>query len=127
MYLEWSTEIFYQQGGTLKYPKHEGVYVIALKINGKKKAKYVGQGNIYERMNVHESKNEPNDCLKKVMGDRDNVFAYYALVPHQQDRDNAERSLVDYFGLPTLCNEQLPMGDIVNINPPKFLQEISFD
>lgn len=128
MKLEWSDEIYYVTGGKHKYSKHEGVYVIAERLTGKKKARYVGQGKIAERMKAHESDNEQNTRLKTLMKNRDNVLVYYAEVPHQTERENAERSLFDYFGgTEKLFNEIVPAGEITTINPPKFLQDISFD
>jgi hypothetical protein len=125
MKLEWSDGIIYEKGGKFKYPTHDGVYVIATKKNGEKIAQYVGQGNIYERMKAHESDDEQNSCLKTVMKDRDNLVVYYAEIPKQTELDNAERTLVDYFGIDDLCNEQLPMGEFdPSINAP-FLKEMA--
>lgn len=129
MTLKWSSRITYgHPNSTFEYPKNQGVYIIAEKINGKTHAKYVGQGNIYERMKDHESKSEPNDCLRKVMGNLDPVEVYYALVPHQTDRDNAEYTLFDlYGGLDKLCNDVTPFGNFDYTVEGPFLKAISFD
>jgi len=125
MKLEWSDGIIYVIGGKHQYPKHEGVYVIAKKIDGKKKARYVGRGNIYDRMKVHESDDEPNSCLKKVMSDRDNLVVHYAKVPNQTERENAERTLFDYFGgAEKLCNEVMPEGQFIPTMNVPFIKEI---
>jgi len=122
--LTWKT-IHYETGGNFTWPNKDGVYVIAKKINGKMKAQYVGQGDLNERMGLHESKNEPNTCLKKVMGNRDDLKTYYAILPNQTDRENSEFTLVNaYGGLDNLCNEVMPVGNLdYNIKGP-FIQEI---
>lgn len=115
MMLTWSKEIRYVSGGTHTYPKSDGVYVISKKIGKKSYPKYVGQGNLRERMDMHESKNEPNSCLKKVMDDRDYVRVHYAKVSGQTNLDNAEYTLWYYYGgtLGKLCNEIVPSGETV--------------
>ena len=124
MQLQWSSGIIYTKDGDFKYPMDDGVYVIASKKNGKKVAQYVGQGNIYQRMFDHEKGSEQNSCLKTVMKDRDNLVVYYAKIARQTERDNAERTLVDYFGINNLCNEVMPSGNFdPTINAP-FLKEM---
>lgn len=124
MNINWKS-IHYETGGTFTWPKKQGVYVIAKKIYGKMKAQYVGQGNLNERMVLHESTNEPNSCLKKVMSNRDNLKTYYAIMPYQTDRENTEYTLVNiYGGLENLCNDIMPVGNLdYDINGP-FIQEI---
>lgn len=124
MNITWKS-IHYETGGTFTWPKKQGVYVIAKKINGKMKAQYVGQGNLNERMESHESKNEPNTCLKKVMSNRDNLETYYAILLNQTDRENIEYTLMNiYGGLANLCNEVMPVGNLdYDIKGP-FIQEI---
>ncbi|MDE1813204.1 MAG: hypothetical protein KGH87_06645 [Thaumarchaeota archaeon] len=129
MTLKWSSRITYgHPNSTFEYPKNEGVYIIAKKIDGKLKARYVGQGKIYDRMKIHEGKSEPNDCLRKTMSNLDDIEVYYALVPHQTDRENAEFTLFDlYGGLPKLCNDVTPLGNFDYTIKGPFLNEISFD
>lgn len=127
MQLEWSKPIHYETDGTFKWPKTEGVYVIAKEIDAKMKAKYVGQGNLYERMTAHEGKDEQNTCLKKVMSDRDNLKVYYAKVPKQTDRENAEYTLFHlYGGTEKLCNEVAPIGKLDYEIKGPFIQAIDF-
>jgi len=125
MELEWSKGIIYEKGGKFKWPDKEGVYVIAKEIDKKLKARYVGQGNLCDRMKVHESDDEPNMCLKKVMSDRDDVKVYYAKVAKQTDRENVEYTLVSlYGGIENLCNETTPIGELdYTVNGP-FVQKI---
>lgn len=125
--LEWNSPIHYESGGNFTWPKSEGVYVIAKEIDGKIKAKYVGQGNLYERMTAHEGKDEQNTCLKKVMDDRDNVKVYYAKVTNQVDRENAEYTLFQlYGGTDKLCNQIAPVGQLDYEIKGPFIDAIDF-
>ena len=109
MIIDWSTPIYYKKGGTFKWPKVEGVYVIAKEIEKKKIARYVGQGKLNERLKAHENENEPNECLRKVMLERDDLKIYYVKIDNQTDRENAEYTLFClYGGLEKLCNEITP-------------------
>ena len=125
MKLTWNGPITYSTGGKFTYPKYSGVYIIAKTIDGIKKAKYVGQGNIYERMKVHESDDEPNSCLKKTMSNRDDIKVFYTEIKNETDRDNAEFTLYNFYGgSDNLCNENTPFGEYdYDISGP-FLQEI---
>lgn len=126
MNIIWSN-IHYETGGTFRWPKEEGIYVIAKEINNKYKAQYVGQGNLHERMQEHESKDEPNVCLKDVMSNRDNLKTFYAKVPNQTDRENAEFTLfVLYGGLEKLCNEITPTGKYDYTIKGPFIQVIDY-
>jgi|CXWL01.1.fsa_nt_gi hypothetical protein len=106
MTITWSSDITYVTGGKHSYPKEEGVYIIFSRSN--KKPQYVGQGNIRDRMSVHESNDEPNSCVKSVMKNRDNVLVRYAVIPSVNERNNVEYTAVSIAGLDNLCNEIMP-------------------
>lgn len=111
MKVEWSNPIHFGGLGGYKWPNYEGVYVIAEKINGKLIAKYVGQGVIKDNMDKHKDwKNEQNDCLAKVMKNRDeDTKVFHAEVKDDQDRNNAELTIYTYYGgKDLLCNENDP-------------------
>jgi len=127
MELEWSKPIHYATGGSFTWPNTEGVYVIAKEVNTKLKAKYVGQGNLRERMGEHESKSESNSCLKNVMSSRDDLKVHYAKVSYQSDRENIEFTLFQlYGGLDKLCNEITPTGNYDYTIKGPFIQNIDF-
>ena len=114
MKIEWSTPIVFGGKGGYVWPDYDGVYVIAEKIDQKLVAKYVGQGQIDSRMEDHKDwKNEPNECLKKVMKDRDsNTTVYHAEINNDDNRDNAEYTIWYNYGgsIGLLCNEISPPG-----------------
>jgi len=115
MELEWSKPIHYGGDGSYDWPTYDGVYVIAKKSDDKLKAIYVGQGNIAENMQRHESKNEQNNCLKDFMQKRNkDTKVYHAKIINDDDRNNAEYTLFVYFGATDLlCNENTPYGEYV--------------
>lgn len=106
MSIQWSSDITYATGGTHQYPKQEGVYIIFSRSS--KKPQYIGQGNIRDRMSFHESDNETNSCVKKVMNNRDDVLIRYAMIPNIDLRNNIEYTAVSIAGLDKLCNEIMP-------------------
>ncbi len=117
MSVEWSKEIRYGGGGSYEWPGYDGVYVIAKKSNNNLFARYVGQGNIKERMSAHENwKTEENDCLKEIMKNRDEFTkVFHAEIKDDQDRNNAEYTLYAYYGgKDNLCNEiDPPLGETI--------------
>lgn len=113
--LEWSSPIHYGGKGGYDWPNHDGVYVIAKEEDGKKKAVYVGQGNIRENMKRHEGKDEQNEYLRDFMQKRDKqTKVYHAKIVNDEDRYNAEYTLFVYYGgKDNLCNENTPYGEYV--------------
>lgn len=113
MELKWSNPINYGGKGGYDWPKHDGVYVIAKEENNELKAIYVGQGNIAENMERHESKNEQNGCLKDFMQKRNKeTKVYHAQINSEQKRDDAEYTLWYNYGgsINLLCNDISPPG-----------------
>ena len=117
MNLTWSKPVNYGGKGGYIWPNYDGVYVIAKESNDKLKAVYVGQGKIKERMEAHHDwKNEPNECLKDIMKNRDkHTKVFHAEVNDDESRNNAEYTLFNYFGgKELLCNEKdPPLGKLV--------------
>lgn len=121
MAVVWSQTIGFSPNGIYQFPEEDGVYVIAEIINGTPKVRYVGQGNIYDRMELHKSSNEPNACLKKVMSDTSNVQVRSAIINNQTERDDAEYTYYKYYldNEHNLCNEIIPSGKwLVGIPTP---------
>ena len=127
MTLTWSEPITYRgpvDFGLSPYtwPSYAGVYVIATKENGVQKAIYVGQGNIAENMQKHESENEQNSCLNDFMQKRNNnTKVYHVQIDSKMKRDDTEYTLWYYYGGVNnlLCNDISPPGEIdYDVNPP---------
>lgn len=112
MTVTWSEVIGFSSNGTRQPPDEDGVYVIAEVINNTYHVRYVGKGNILERMDVHTSSNEPNTCLKTVMSDTSNVKIRHAIINNETDRTNVEYTFWKYYtnGGHQLCNEIAPTG-----------------
>ena len=106
MEITWSSDITYVTGGKHQYPKQHGVYIIFS--SSSKKAQYIGQGDINDRMSKHENDSEINPCVKRVMKNRDDVLVRYAIIPNVDLRNNVEYTAVAIAGLDNLCNEIMP-------------------
>src|SRR5438876_10652449 len=111
----WSQEIGFGPNGTYQFPYADGVYVIAELTNGIPEVRYVGQGNIYERMEVHKSASESNPDLRIVMSDLSNVKVRSTIISNQTDRDNLEYTYWKYYTDKghNLCNKVAPPGQWV--------------
>ena len=112
MTVVWSQAIGFSPGGTYEFPDEKGVYAIAEIINNTPNVRYVGQGNIFDQMELHKSSNEPNNCLKKVMSDTSNVKVKSTTLSNQTERDNVEHTFYEhYIGKKhSLCNKITPSG-----------------
>jgi hypothetical protein len=82
------------------------VYIIFSRSD--KKPQYIGQGDIRDRMSKHESSNEVNSCVKKIMKNRDDIVVRYSVIPNVDLRNNIEYTAVSIAGLDKLCNEIMP-------------------
>ena len=116
MKIEWES-IRYVKSGTAKnpkeFPQEDGVYVIAQKNDNVLEARYVGRGNINDRIDYHESNDEDNECVKSVMKDRvDKVKVYYVTLSGDEDRKNIEYTLYKHYknNNHRLCNKTVPEG-----------------
>jgi hypothetical protein len=124
MSIVWSGEIGFSSTGTYEFPDANGVYVIAeIGIDGKYHVRYVGQGNIHDRMEAHKDwSSEPNDCLSLVMKYTGNVKVKSTLLDNQTDRDNVEYTYWKHYQLNghNLCNEIAPTGRFIEGIPLPF-------
>lgn len=108
-------------GDPVKYSNEKGVYIIANTLGKTKQiARYVGKGDIAERISAHKKENK--ECMKEATDK--NRYIYYALVPDATDRSNIEHTLYyEYDGDEgKLCNDKdaPPEGKKIEINyPPK--------
>ncbi len=124
MTIVWSQEIGFSSNGTYEFPDTDGVYVIAEKgIDGKYHVRYVGQGNIYDRMEDHKDwQNEPNPCLALVMRYTGNVNVKSTILSNQTDRDNVEYTYWKHYTNQghELCNKVAPTGRFIEGIPLPF-------
>jgi len=94
------------------YPDEDGVYVISELIEKGQIARYVGKGNIRERISAHKDDTEQNKDLKDLMQNR--LYQYrvdFALVSNETDMSNAEFTLFTHYGgIPKLYNDVIPTG-----------------
>lgn len=114
MELKWSNPIHYGGDGGYDWPPYDGVYVIAKESDDKLKAIYVGQGNIADNMQRHESKDEQNTCLKDFMQKRNKqTKVYHAQIDSEKKRDDAEYTIWYNYGgsIDLLCNDIAPPGE----------------
>ena len=119
MYVEWKGPIVKASNGsgTFEWPKKRGVYVIANNSNGTVTARYVGQGNLSQRIQDH--KNSEDDCVKKALDENRKI--YYVLESDEAKRSNIEHTLYhEYGGREKLCNKEEPRGRMIDTNLPKF-------
>ena len=111
----WSAEIGFAPTGKYEFPDEDGVYVIAEINDGTANVRYVGSGNLHDRIDDHLSSNEPNNCLKNVMSDTDNVKIKSIIINNDTDRDNIEYTCYKYYldKDHSLCNEIAPPGEFI--------------
>ena len=107
--------------GFTGYPSKMGAYVI---VEGKIFPRYVGMGNIHDRMKVHLSqKLEENSRLKQLMVKRDNSVVVAYVLCSETEAKNIECTLYNrYGGKDNLYNEQDPTGEIIEAESPNFLK-----
>ena len=100
------------------YPPKNGAYVIA---ENKKFPRYVGIGNIHDRMDFHESERETNSNLKRLMANRTNSVVVAYVLCSESDSENIERTLYTEYSLSySLYNEKKPNGEIIELELPNF-------
>ena len=81
MTITWSPEIGFAPNGPYTFPDADGVYVIAQVVDGITHVRYIGKGNIYERMESHKNwQSESNECLADVMKDTSNGKVRSAII-----------------------------------------------
>ena len=123
MNVDWSQEIGFAPNGTYQFPDEDGVYVIAEIIDGTLQVRYVGQGNIYDRMEDHKDwQNEPNECLAGVMKYTNDVKVKSTIISDQTERDNLEYTFWKHYvdNGHSLCNVVIPSGKWVADIPLPF-------
>ena len=92
------------------YLDKSGVYLIAKIIDNKNCLRYVGQTNKFNnRLKDHESSNEKNELLKKLMGKKlSDVKIFLKEISDKTYRDNLEYTIfVDYGGSDNLYNKEI--------------------
>ena len=107
--------------GFIGYPSKMGAYVI---FEHKFFPRYVGMGNIHDRMDVHLSqKLEENSRLKQLMVKPDNSVVVAYAICSETEAKNIERTLYNrYGGKDKLYNERDPTGEIIEVESPNFLK-----
>lgn len=108
--IKWSSYIKHSEKDTANIPTDSGVYEYYSQVQGKKKKKYVGKAeNLQQRFNEHLGKDEENECLKKLLKDKDYIWFYrYAIIRNKADREDAELGL--YRKYTYECNKVEPSG-----------------
>lgn len=102
------------------YPPKNGAYVIA---ENKKFPRYVGIGNIHDRMDFHESERETNSNLKRLMANRTNSVVVAYVLCSESDSENVEHTLYNRYSVCyNLYNEREPNGKIIELGLPNFLK-----
>ena len=122
----WSNEIGFSYNGTYEFPPEDGIYVIAqLLDDGTYNVRYIGQGNIYDRMEHHKNyETEKNECLAQVMSNTTNVKVRSVVVPNEEERDNLEHTYYKQYmeQKHKLCNENTPHGKYLEDTFAPFLK-----
>ncbi|WP_299293584.1 hypothetical protein [Nitrosopumilus sp.] len=125
MHVEWKGPMIHKEKNSeekpVTYSEEKGVYIIANTLGQTNQiARYVGKGDIAERINAHKRDNKK--CMQEATDE--NRHIYYALVPDETMRSNIEHTL--YYGYGgdkgKLCNDKdtPPKGEKIQINyPPK--------
>ena len=111
----WSEEIGFSLNGKYEFLNEDGVYVIAEINDGISNVRYVGSGNLFDRITAHRSDNESNNCLKNVMSDTDNVKIKSIVIGNDEDRANTEYTCYKHYldNGHNLCNKIAPYGKFV--------------
>lgn len=97
---------------TVPYPDEDGVYVLSELTTEGQIARYVGKGNIRERISTHKDDTEQNKDLKDLMQNRPYQYRIdFALVSNETDMSNAEYTVFTrYGGITKLYNDVIPPG-----------------
>lgn len=113
MNLKWfKNEPYKNVGGNI--PDSDGVYALCtLQDSGKYKVRYIGQGNLKDRLVYHLSENEENIELKQHIKKGYKMKASYAEVGAQKDRNAIEFFLYNKF-----------MPEFNKITPPGNKEEV---
>lgn len=99
-----------------KAPDINGIYALCtLQGNGIYKVRYVGQGNIKDRLKYHLSDEEDNKELKDHIAKGYMMKASYAEVSKKSDRDKIELFLYNYFN-PKYNNIKPPSDEELEVN-----------
>ena len=115
MKLEWRKLEPYRNNVD-KAPDEDGVYALCtLQNNHKYKVRYIGQGNIRNRLKYHLSKQEENISLKEHIAKGYKMKASYAKVSRQSDRDGIELFLYNYFK-PEFNKYSPPSDEEIEVN-----------
>ncbi len=116
MTITWSSEIGFGPNGTYVFPDDNGVYIIAQISNGVPNVRYVGKGNIHDRMESHTNwQNESNECLADIMKDPNNVRVKSTIISDSAEMANIEYTYYKYYLEKghSLCNKIKPIGSVV--------------
>lgn len=98
MILEWHKIEPYNQAMVKNVPNEDGVYALCtLQSDDTYKVRYVGQGNIQDRLKYHLSEQEQNEDLKNHISKGYTMKVFYAIVATQADRDSIELFLYNRF------------------------------
>ena len=118
----WSEEIGFGSQGGYVFPDEDGVYVIAKIIDGIHNVRYVGSGNLHDRVNDHLSSTEPNNCLKDVMSNTHNVKIKSVVISNDANRSNVEYTCYKHYlgNGHNLCNKIDPPGQFISDMPVPF-------
>jgi excinuclease UvrABC nuclease subunit len=119
LYLKWVGYYEYTKENVVSFvPERAGVYKLSVQLkNGNLRPFYVGQTvNLEKRLIEHLQTFEPNDCIRKKVGNYICHFKF-ALLSWQEDRDGAERALFLHYKPECNDPDAIPSGPDVDINP----------
>lgn len=119
MKIKWEGPIFKKSDPDRKafaWPSSKGVYVIANFDGTDIIARYVGKGDINQRIADHKDSTE--ECMEKALDDNRKI--YYSVIGSETDRSNIEHTLYHRYGgmEDKLCNDQEPEGNLIDVNGP---------
>ena len=115
MELDWYKIEPYTKKETEKAPDKNGIYALCtMQDNGEYKVRYVGQGNIRERLLCHLSDDDPNKELREHTK-KYKMKASYAVVPDPYNRNAIELFLYNTFN-PRYNKVQPPCNAPLKVN-----------
>lgn len=116
MELDWYKIEPYTESKAKNAPDKDGVYALCtLQKDNTYRVRYVGQGNIRERLLYHLSEQETNLELKQHIAQKYVMKAYYAVVNSQNSRDSIELFLYKHF-LPKFNKNTPPAKTAMTVN-----------